>query len=196
MRRYFILSVFVCLGLLLANTVSAQVGIESQPLDSRLKVQVYTEYINFSDEPIDSSAWGGGILARYMFLDWLGAQTNFTYYGDADVDNFNGDLSFSNWRLSAIVHTYVPGVKGEKLPIYVYGGGGLGFQFNSEVVNIDVDDAFTGHILGGIGYDLHENFHLEAELGYQFGTAALSNYTKGDTSVEAAFVRAGVGVSF
>lgn len=195
MKKFLILAVLVILGISFSAIGFAQVGIESQPCKGKLKIEAYTEYINFNDSDLDASAWGGGILARYMFLDWLGAQTNFSLYGDCDTNKLGGDLSFSNWRLSVILHTYVPSM-GEPLPLYVYGGAGLGYQFNSEVGNVNVDDSLTGHVLGGVGYDFHENFFIEAEAGYQFGNADVENYTDSKIGLEAVFLRMGVGVKF
>lgn len=165
----------------------------SSPFDGRLKLQGYAEYINFTGSDIEGNTWGGGVLARYLFLDWLGAQTNVTFYADCEEEKLGGDLGFVNWRLSLILHAYVPDIAD---PLYVYGGGGLGVQFNDDVGDVEVDNAFTGHVLAGIGYDITELLNVEAEVGYQFGSADLSNYTDDDAGVEAVFVRLGGGVRF
>lgn len=192
MKKFLVIAVLVVLSTSLSAAVFAQVEIQSQPFGGKLKLEAYGEYINFTGDDIDASAWGGGILARYLIVDWLGAQTNFTLYGGCQPDKLTGDMSFSNWRFSIIFHTYVIGMEGP-MPLYIYGGGGAGYQFNSEVGDVKIDDDVTGHALAGIGYDFPEKFHLEIEGGYQFGNADAENYTESKINLDAFFIRAGVG---
>ena len=178
-----------------ASMTFAQATYEAQPFGGKLKIEGYAEYIKFNESDLDSSAWGGGVLARYLFLDWLGVQTNFTIYTNTDPKKLSGDLSFRNLRLAVILHTYINGLDGP-MPLYVYGGGGPGIQFNSDVHDIHVKDAITGNVIGGIGYDFSDHFNIEAEVGYQFGDADVSNYRKSKIGVDAMFVRFGIGARF
>lgn len=168
----------------------AQAEIQSQPFGGKLKIEGYAEYINFHSSHIDHSTWGGGVLARYMFLDWLGAQTNVTFYSDCSTSKLPSELGLLNWRLSAILQAHLTDIAPE---LYLYGGAGIGVQFNDNVGSVDVDNAFLGHVLGGLGWEFYENFFVEGELGYQFGDADTSNYTSSDISMDALFVRLGVG---
>ena len=165
----------------------------STVFDGRLKIQGYAEYINFRGNDISNGTWGGGILARYLFLEWLGAQTNVSWYGNVKTDKLGGDLKFTNWRLSLLLHTYVPDLMEG---LYAYAGGGVGYQWNGNISAIKIDNAWTGHVLAAVGYDFTEYFNVEAELGYQFGTADLKNFSGNDTGLEAIFVRLGGGIRF
>ena len=85
----------------------------------------------------------------------------------------------------------------------------MGFDsdvFRLNVTNIWYDD-FEGMVLlrvddgdddgrenCGIGYDFVERFHIEAEIGYQFGNTDIKDYTKDRIGVDAAFVRIGAGI--
>lgn len=204
MRKYLI-AILLISFVLLNTIVFAQQETEpkepvvrtekSQRFENRLKIQGYTEYISFSAGDIEGNSWGGGILARYLFLDWfgqLGAQTNVTFYGASKEKKLGGDLSFANWRFSVILHTYDDTAS----PIYVYGGGGVGVQFNGDVGVVEVNNAFTGHVLAGIGYEITESFNIETEAGYQFGNANLKNYATPSASVNAFFIRFGGGIRF
>lgn len=195
MKRILGVFILVVLGVLVSTSLFAQARIESQPFGGKMKVEGFGEYIHFVDSDIDASSWGGGILARYLFNEWIGTQLSFTYYGDADTNKLGGDLSFYGIRFSILLHTYVTGTDGV-MPLYVYGGAGVGGQFNSEVGSVEVNDAVLGHVLGGVGYDFAENFFIEAEGGYQFGNAGVSNYTKSNIGLEAYFIRAGIGAKF
>jgi len=159
----------------------------------RFKVEGYAEYINFMGGDIDHSTWGGGVLARYLFVDWFGAQTNVTFYGKCNTKDLPEDLSLANWRLSLLVHTYAPDIDSK---LYGYAGGGLGVQFNDNMGIVKIDDALTGHVLLGVGYDVTEMINIEAEVGYQFGKASTDNYKDSDIGLEALFVRLGAGVRF
>ena len=165
----------------------------SSVFDGRLKIQGYAEYLHFTGSNIKNGSWGGGILARYLFLDWLGAQTNATWYGDCKTDKLGGDLKFSTWRLSLILHTYAPDLMEG---LYAYAGAGVGYQWSDDITPIKVDGAWTGNVIGAIGYDFTEYFNLEAEVGYQFGTADLEHFKRNDTGLEAIYVRLGGGVRF
>ena len=202
MRRFLGISVLVLSFVLVAACAFAQTEQQvttqqtttcSKPFDGRLKLQAYAEYINFTGGDIDHSAWGGGILARYLFLDWLGAQTNVTWYGDVETKNIGGDLSFANWRLTLLAHTYMPAINDK---LYVYGGPGVGVQFNDDVGAVEIDNPWTWHVLAGLGYDITELFNVEAEIGYQSGKADAKNFTDDEIGVEALFVRLGGGVRF
>ena len=165
----------------------------SSILDGRLKIQGYAEYINFRGNDINKGTWGGGVLARYLFLDWLGAQTNVSWYANSKTKNLGGDLSFTNWRLSLLLHTYAPDLMEG---LYAYAGGGVGYQWNDDIKTVKVDNAWTGHVLAAVGYDFTEYFNVEAEIGYQFGSADTKNYTDDSIGLEAIFVRLGGGVRF
>lgn len=174
-------------------TVTTTTTTTTTGFDKRLKIEGYAEYINFRGSAINKSTWGGGILARYMFLDWLGAQGTFSFYSKCKTADLGGDLSFTNLRVSLLLHTYVPDVDDR---FYVYGGGGIGGQFNSNIDPIEIDNALTGHIIVGLGYDITEILNLEAEVGYQFGKADVTNYSDSDIGVEAIFARVGAGIRF
>lgn len=162
----------------------------AQEARGRFRLQGYAEYINFTDNEIDNSTWGGGALARYLLLDWLGLQTNFSFYNDSETDELGGDLSVMNWRFSPILHTYLTD------SLYLYGGGGVGIQFNGDIGNVGIDDVLTWHVLGGIGYDISSIFNVEAEFGYQFGSADTSDFKNDEVGVEALFIRVGGGIRF
>lgn len=165
----------------------------AQETKGRFRIQGYAEYINFTDNEIDNSTWGGGALARYLVLDWFGLQTNVSFYNDCETDELGGDLSVINWRFSPILHTYLTGIDDR---LYVYGGGGVGVQINGDVGDVGIDDALTGHVLGGVGFDISEIFNVEAEVGYQFGSADTSGFENDEIGVEAVFIRAGGGIRF
>lgn len=169
----------------------------SQPFGGKLKIQGYGEYISYSKDDIDADAWGGGVLARYLFLNWLGAQTNVSFYSDAESDRLEGNLSATNWRLSAILHGYLSAISSD-MPEnpYIYAGGGLGVQFSDDVGSIEIDDTITGHVLGGIGYDLTDILNIEVEVGYQFGDADVTNFQDDKIDLDAVFVRLGGGIRF
>lgn len=175
---------------------TTQVTTQTQPvsaIDKKLRIEAYAEYINFTGGAINNNTWGGGVLARYLFLDWLGAQTNVTFYGDIDPKDIGRDMSLTNWRLSLLFHTYAPDIDPK---LYGYAGGGLGVQFNGDVGDVKVKDALTGHFLLGVGYDITEILNLEAEVGYQFGRADTDNYTDNNVDLKALYVRAGAGIRF
>lgn len=179
-----------CLGLvLLCISMSFAEEVKGS---GKLKLEGYAEYINFNND-VDMDTWGGGILARYMLLHWLGGQTNFTFYSDSSASNFGGDLSIMNWRASVILHTYLSEILDK---LYIYGGGGVGMQFSDDVGNIEIDDAVTTHVLAGIGYDVTEILNLEAEFGGQFGHADVKNYSDDDVNLEAVFIRLAAGIKF
>jgi opacity protein-like surface antigen len=161
--------------------------------EKKFKIEGYAEYINFMGGDIDNSTWGGGVLARYLFTDWFGAQTNISFYGDCNTNDLPENLSLANWRLSLLVHTYAPDIDNK---LYGYAGGGLGVQFNDDMGIVKIDNALTGHVLLGIGYDVTETINIEAEVGYQFGKADVENYTESDIGLEALFVRLGAGIRF
>jgi hypothetical protein len=165
----------------------------TQPFGGRFKIEGYAEYIKFNGGDIGKGTFGGGILARYMFLDWLGAQTNFSFYSDCGTKELPGDLALTNWRLDLILHTYLPDICDQ---LYIYGGAGLGYQFNDNIGDVKIDDALTGNILVGLGYDINEVLSVEAEVGYQFGKADAENYKDDEIGLEALFVRAGLGIRF
>lgn len=193
MRKFLVFAVV----LTIIGICSLSYAQGSQPFGGKLRIQGYAEYINYNEDDIDADAWGGGVLARYLFLDWLGAQTNVSFYGDAETDKLGGDLSATNWRLSAILHSYLSNFAPE-LPdkAYIYAGGGIGVQFSDDVGSIEIDDTLTGHVLGGIGYDLTELINIEAEVGYQFGDADVTNFTEDEIGLDAVFVRLGGGIRF
>lgn len=175
------------------STVTTITTTQPTGFGKKLKIEGYAEYINFRSAAINRGTWGGGILARYLFLDWLGAQATFSFYSACKTKELGGDLSFTNLRVSLLLHTYVPDVDDR---LYVYGGGGIGGQFNSNIDPIEIDTALTGHLLVGLGFDITEILNLEAEVGYQFGKADVKNYTDGDIGVEAIFARLGAGIRF
>lgn len=158
----------------------------------KFKFEGYTEYINFNND-IDMEAWGGGVLARYMLLHWLGGQTSFTIYDDSHAENFGDNLSVMNWRASVILHTTLSEILEN---LYAYAGGGVGMQFNDDIGKIQIDDAVTTHVLLGIGYDITNVFSIEAEFGGQFGHADVRNYSEPDVNLEAVFIRLGAGLKF
>lgn len=192
MKKILLCLVLASLFITLVNIIFAEEGNPCNPCSGKFKIEGYAEYINFNND-IDMNTWGGGILARYMLLDWLGGQTNFTLYSDNSASNFDGDLSIKNWRASVILHTYLPEILDK---LYIYGGGGAGLQFNDDVNDIEIDDGVTLHVLAGIGYDITERLSLEAELGYQFGHADVKNYSEDDVSIEALFIRLAAGLKF
>lgn len=172
------------------TTVTTQ---KAEGFGGKLKLQGYGEYINFTGGDIHHSTWGGGVLARYLFLDWLGAQTNVSFYSKVKTSELDGDLSFANWRLSLLLHAYATDIDPK---LYGYVGGGLGVQFNDDIGDVSIKDPLTGHVLAGIGYDITEVVNIEAEVGYQFGNADADNYKDDSIGVEALFVRLGAGVRF
>ncbi len=174
-------------------TVTTTTTTTTTGFDKRLKINAYAEYINFRSSAINKGTWGGGILARYLFLDWLGAQGTFSFYSNCKTKDLGGDLSFTNLRVSLLLHEYIPEMD-EKL--YVYGGGGIGGQFNSNIDPIEIKNALTGHVLAGIGYDITDVINVEAEVGYQFGKADVTNYADDSVGVEAIFARLGAGIRF
>lgn len=159
----------------------------------KFKLEGYGEYISFMGGDINHGTWGGGILARYMFLDWLGAQTNFSFYSKCKTDELPGDLEANNWRLTLLAHAYAPDIDPK---LYGYVGAGLGVQFNNDISPVTIKDPLTGHVLFGIGYEFTETLFVEGEVGYQFGKADTSNFKDADIGVEALFVRVGAGVKF
>ena len=191
MKKMLLGVIIALLGIAVSSLVFAQAEIKSQPFGGKLKLEGYAEYINFNEDAIDGSNWGGGILARYMFLDYLGVQTNFTFYSSIDTNKLGGHLNANNWRLTALLQAHLTDIAPQ---LYIYGGGGIGVQFNEDIGSISIDNAFTGHVLGGMGWDFAENFFLEGEAGYQFGNTDVSNYTKSNIDVDAFFARVGIGV--
>lgn len=174
-------------------TVTTTTTTTTTGFDKRLKIEGYGEYINFRGDAINKSTWGGGILARYLFLDWFGAQATFSFYSKCKTANLGGDLSFTNLRVSLLLHTYVPDIDDR---FYIYGGGGIGGQFNSNIDPITINNALTGHLMAGLGFDITEILSLEGEVGYQFGKADVSNYSDGSIGVEAIYARIGAGIRF
>lgn len=204
MRKILVITVLALLVIATSSMVFAQTAQEPATVtttttttttgfDKRLKIEGYAEYISFRSSAIDKSTWGGGILARYLFLDWLGAQATFSFYSKCKTNDLGGDLSFSNLRVSLLLHAYIPEMDDK---LYVYGGGGAGGQFNSNIDPIEIDSALTGHVLAGIGYDITDIINVEAEVGYQFGKADATNYTDDTIGVEAIFARLGAGIRF
>lgn len=189
MKKFLV--VFVLTALVIASGAVVYAEVENG-LGGKFKLEGYAEYINFTGSEINNSAFGGGVLARYLLLDWFGIQTNFSFYDDVEAEELGGDLTFSNWRFSAILHTYIPLISDK---LYVYGGGGVGVQFNDDIGDVGIDDALTGNVLVGAGYDITEIITVEAEIGYQFGNADTSNFG-GDIGLEAVFVRLGGGIRF
>lgn len=160
--------------------------------DKKLQFQAYTEYIHFTSSEFERGSWGGGLLGRLLFNDWLGIQTNMAFYGDAKTKNLPENLSFSNWRLTLLLHSYLPNTY-EKWHGHI--GAGIGVQFNEDMSPIRIKDPVLGHVLAGLGYAINETFSLEAEIGYQFGTADTVNYSK-DVDMDAVFIRAGANLKF
>lgn len=203
-KHLFIVLLFVFTAVLCVSSYAAeqtavpqtQITTTAKPacsLDGKLKIEGYGEYINFTGGDINNSTWGGGVLARYLFWDWLGAQTNVTFYSKCKTKDIGGDLSFTNWRLSLLLHTYSPDVDPK---LYGYFGAGLGVQFNNDINDVKIKNALTGHILLGIGYDITDILHAGAEVGYQFGKADADNYTDDRIGLDAIFVRLAAGVRF
>jgi hypothetical protein len=192
MRKGFFV-VLLAVAILAFGTISCMAQPTANDGDGKLQFQAYTEYINFTNSSFERGAWGGGVLGRWLFSDLLGVQTNMTFYGEAPTTDPVGDLSFSNWRLTLLLHSYLPNTYNK---LHAHLGIGTGVQFNDNIGDVKVHDPWLGHVLGGLTYKINNRFSIEGEIGYQFGSADLVYSHKDSLNVDALFVRLGANLMF